>query len=138
MEKNEKSQKILSFYTCVSQMTITCMLWLQNVWFLRYAAQHRIFFFLVHFLTFSPTKTIKNQNFEKMKKKTWRYHHFTLVYHKSQSYDVCFLRHRVWEAEFFVIFDNFLLFYPLITQKIKILKKWKKHLKILSFYTCLP
>ena len=29
-------------------------------------------------------------------------------------------------------------FTPVTNQKIKILKKWKKHLEILSFYTCLP
>ena len=32
----------------------------------------------------------------------------------------------------------FCSFTPLRTQKIKILKKWKKHLEILSFYTSLP
>ena len=41
-----------------------------------------------HFLPFYPTNNLKNQNFEKIKKKAWRYHHFTLVYHKWQSYDV--------------------------------------------------
>ena len=33
------------------------------------------------------------------------------------------------------------IFYPLTlltTWKIKVLKKWNKHLKILSFYTCIP
>ena len=30
------------------------------------------------------------------------------------------------------------LFTPLTTWKIKISKKWKKHLEILSFYTCVP
>ena len=39
---------------------------------------------------------------------------------------------------FFGILDCFLLFYPLTTQKIKILKKLKKRLGILSFYTCVP
>ena len=29
-------------------------------------------------------------------------------------------------------------FYPTIDPKTKIWKKWKKHLKILSFYTCVP
>ena len=35
--------------------------------------------FWVIFLAFSPTNNLKNQNFEKMKKKknAWRYHHFT-------------------------------------------------------------
>ena len=34
---------------------------------------------------------------------------------------------------FWTIFCTFI---PLTTQKIKILKKWKKHLATLSFYTC--
>ena len=38
-------------------------------------------------------KNLKNHNFEKMKKKKhcWRYHHFTHVYQKQQSYEVQFL-----------------------------------------------
>ena len=32
----------------------------------------------------------------------------------------------------------FALLLPLTTRKIKIWKKWKKHLEILSFYTCVP
>ena len=33
---------------------------------------------------------------------------------------------------------SFSLFTPLTTQKIKVLKNWKKYLDILSFYTCVP
>ena len=125
----------------------------------------------------------------------WIYYHFTHVYHKWQSYDVWFLRHRARQIKFFVILDNFYAllplnnpknqnfeklkkipggiiilhkctknhdhmlhyswdmmhdwcnsyflfwaifrpFTPLTTQKIKILKKWKKQLEISSFYTC--
>ena len=36
----------------------------------------------------------KNQNFEKMKKKCWGYHHFTHLYQKPQSYEVQFLRYK--------------------------------------------
>ena len=42
------------------------------------------------------------------------------------------------DRQFFVILDHFLNFYPPWTQKIKIFKKWKKHLKILSFYKYAP
>ena len=31
-----------------------------------------------HFLPFYPTINLKNQNFEKMKKSIWRYHHLDL------------------------------------------------------------
>ena len=40
-------------------------------------------------------KNLKNQNFEKMKKNCWRYHHFTHVYQKPQSCEVQFLRYGV-------------------------------------------
>ena len=51
-----------------------------------------------------------------------------------------FQRYQAWGTEFFVILDHFFPFYPQTTQNIKILKKWKKkkHLEILSFYTCVP
>ena len=48
------------------------------------------------------------------------------VYHKWKSYDVWFLRYGVQQTGFFLILDHFLPFYPLTTQKIKILKNWKK------------
>ena len=65
----------------------------------------------------SPPKNQKNQIFEKMKKICWRYNPLT---HMS----------------FLAIF---LPFTPRLTLKIKIWKKMKKkHLAILSFYTCAP
>ena len=62
------------------------------------------------FSHFGPifTLLLKNQNFEK--KKAWRYHQLTLVYHKLQSYDVWFLRYKVQGTEFSV--DYFLPFWP--------------------------
>ena len=76
------------------------------------------------------------------KKNSCRHYHFTLMYHKWQSYDVWFLRYQAWLIsrdirQFFVILGYFLPFYPL-TQKIKFLKKWKKLLGILSFYPWVP
>ena len=60
------------------------------------------------------------------------------MYQKSQSYEVQFVKYGVIQTEFFVILDYFYPFNPLTTQKIEILKKWKKCLQILSFYTCVP
>ena len=86
-----------------------------------------------------PPNNPKNKNFKKMKiKNTWRYYHFTHVYHKSQSYNEWFPRYQARQRDFFVILDYFLPFYSLTTQTIKILKKWKIHLEILSFYKCVP
>ena len=68
-----------------------------------------------HFLPFSTytPKNLKNQDFEKIKKKKcWRYHHFTHVYQKPQSYEAWFLRYRVRKTEIFVILGHFLHFYP--------------------------
>ena len=92
--------------------------------------------FWTAFCPFTPLTTRKIKILKKWKKNPWRHYHFTNVYHKLQSYDVWFLRYWTWRTESFVILDRFLPFYPLTTQKIKILKNWKKkHLEISSFYT---
>ena len=146
-------------------------------------------------------KKPKSQNFEKTKKNCWRYHHFTHVYQKPQSYEVQFLRYIVrlicffilghfllyttptltalhpnipendifWKMkkssgdviilnlcnkkhnkmmyfhsdmecnrQFVAILGYFCSFTPLLTPKMKIWKKCKKHLEILSFYTNAP
>ena len=160
--------------------------------------RHNFLSFCLFFalLPLPPPMDQENQNFEKMKKNSWRYYHFTKAYHKWQSYAVRFLRYGVQQTEFFVILGHFLPFYPpknpknqnfekmkkpprdiiilhrckitgnhmmygsldnkhnrqtflsfwtifclftiLTAWKIKILKKWKNHLNILSLYTCLP
>ena len=83
-------------------------------------------------------KNLTNQNFEKMKKNCWGYHHFTHVYRKPQSYEVQFLRYKVTQI-FVVILGHFFgLLPPLTTQITKILKKWKNPLDISSFYTSVP
>ena len=64
--------------------------------------------------------------FGKNVKHNWTYYRFTHVYHKSSSYDVCFLRYRVQRTKFFVILDHNCPLTLLTTQKIKILKKFKK------------
>ena len=81
---------------------------------------------LDHFLLFYPLNNAKHQNFEKMKENTWRYYHFTHVYHKQQSYDVSFLKYEAWLTEAFVILDVFLPFYPLNNPKNQNLEKLKK------------
>ena len=93
----------------------------------------QFFVILDHFLPFYPPMDQENQNFRKNGKK---YLNILSSYkHKWQSYDVWFLRYGVQWTEFFVILDVFCPFTPLTIQKIKILKKWKKNLEILPFYT---
>ena len=59
--------------------------------------------FFLSFWTILPSIDPENQNFEKMKKKPWRYCHFTNVYHKWQSYD---------GQNFLSFWTIFLTFYP--------------------------
>ena len=92
---------------------------------------------LGHFLPFYPLQTpkikiLKNESI------CCRYHHFTDVYQKSQSYDVWFLRDGVPQTEIFVIMDHFLSFYPPMDPENQNLEKMKKILKdifILQMFT---
>ena len=93
--------------------------------------------FLSFWAIFCPFTTWKIKILT-LKKNTWRYYYFTHLHHKWQSYDVWFLRYGVWQTEFFVILDRFLPFYPPNNPKNTILKNWKKHLEISSFYTSVP
>ena len=77
------------------------------------------------FCPFSPLDNLENQNFNN-EKNTWIYYHFTHLHHKWLSYDVWFLRYGAQQTQFFVILDCFCPITPLATQKLKILKKWKK------------
>ena len=100
-----------------------------DVCFLRYGAQQAEFLsFWTIFCTFTSLRTSEYQNFEKMKKKPWRYYHFTNVYHKRQSYDVTIImRYVVQQTEFFAILDHFLFFYPPDNTKNQNFKKLEKN-----------
>ena len=86
---------------------------------------------LGHFLPFYPPKNLKDQNFEKNEKSCQRYYHFTHLYQKYNH-----LMYGSWDIEWDKNFFSLLPFTT--TWKIKILKKWKKHLVMASFYTCVP
>ena len=74
---------------------------------------------------------------KKFKKNTWRYHYFTPVYQKPQPYEARFLRYGVRQI-FLSFWAIFHIFTPLTTQKIKTLKKSKRHLEMSLFCTCVP
>ena len=69
--------------------------------------------------------TWKIKIFLKKEKTTWRYDHFTHVYHKWQLHDVWFLRYGAWQTKFFVILDDFLHFYPPYNPKYQNFEKMK-------------
>ena len=60
------------------------------------------------------------------------------LYHKWRSYDIWFLKYKCNRQKFLSFWAIFCPFTTLTTQKINILKNWKKLLEILSFYICIP
>ena len=101
------------------------------------SATDRFFFHFGPLFVLLPLTTQNIKILKRFKKRS-RYYHFKHEYSKLQPYDIWFLRHRAQQTEFFITLDNFLPIYPLKTQKVKISKKWKKHLEISSFYTSAP
>ena len=85
--------------------------------------------------------SFKKLNFEKMKKIA---RDIIMLYKctKSHNHMSSGSWDTKWNTEFLVILGHFWPFYPppslMTTWKIKILKNWKKHLEISSFYTCVP
>ena len=107
-----------------------------DVWFLGYGAwQTKCLVILDYFLHFYPSNNTKNQNLKKMKEKLGD----IIILHMCTINDN-HMMYGSWEIK--LDRQNFLSFWtvlcpftPLTTPKIKILKKWKQHLEILSFYT---
>ena len=92
-----------------------------------------------HFLPFYPPNSPKNQNFEKMKKmpgdiiilhKCVKNHDHMLYCSWDMACDRCNCYFSFWAI--------FCPFTPLTAWKMKISKKWKKHLEMSSFYTSVP
>ena len=92
--------------------------------------------FLSFWAIFCPLN-LENQNFEKMKKVSGDVIILNLC--NKNTIKWCRLT-QTWSATdiIFCHFVPFFSFTPLLTPKIKIWKKCKKHLEILSFYTCAP
>ena len=89
-----------------------------------------LYFSLLHLM---PPNSPKNENFKKMKKKSWWYHHFTKLYQKSWSYAILPLRYGMWRMQLFLfILGYFLPFYPHNSPKNETFKKnekkaWRYH-----------
>ena len=95
------------------------------VWFLRYGSRRMAFLSFWSVFSLLPPSEPRKSKYWKNEKNTSRYN-VTNVCHKWQSYDVWVLRYRVQRVEFFIILTIFYPFTPLTTQKIKVLKDWKK------------
>ena len=114
--------------------------WQSNdVWFLRNCTQQTDFFVILdHFLPFYPTNDPKYQNFEKVEKLPGD----IIILHRCYiNYN--HMMHGSWDTKrngqnFLSFWTCFYPFTPLKTRKIKILKKWKTHPDVLSFYTNVP
>ena len=133
--KNEKKHLvILSFYTCVPEMTIIwCMV--PEIWSL-------IDTTFCHFSPFialiPPPNNLKNQNFEKMKQPPGDIItlHMCIINDNHMMYGS-------WDTEcdwhnFLSFWTVFCSFTPPTTRKIKILKNWRKHQEISSLYNSEP
>ena len=89
------------------------------------------------FFALLPPYGPRKSTFCENEKNTWRYYHFTNVYHKQKSYDVWFLRYGVQQTEFFVILGHFLPFYPPNNTKNQNFEKTKKALgDIIILHMC--
>ena len=153
----------IPFYTCVPKITI---IWC-TVPEIR-SETGRIFWYFGPFFALSAPWQHGKSKFWKTERNTWRYYHFTHAYHKwltcpknknsekmkKISRHIIFLQkctknhdHMLycsWDMArdgcncYFLFWAIFCPFTPLTAQKIKISKKWKEHLEISSFYTCVP
>ena len=70
----------------------------------------------------------------KILENVWRYYPFTHLYHKWRSYDVWFLKKKVQQTEFWVIWGYFCSIASLTIHKIEILKKKPGDIIILHVY----
>ena len=92
--------------------------------------QNILSFWAIFLPFFSPNKFLKNEKIIQGS------HHFTHVYQKSCSYDVCFLRYGCDRLNFLLFLAIFCSFNPLLTPRIKIWKKYKNTWRYYPFSLC--
>ena len=133
--KWKKHLEILLFYTFAQQMTIIwCMV--PEIW----SVTDSIFCHSGTSFALLPPMDPQNQNLKKWRKTTTTE---DIIILQMCTINESHMMYGFWDME--CNRQNFLSFWTvscpftlLTTQKIKILKKWKKHLEILSFYTSIP
>ena len=93
------------------------------------------FVILGHFLPFycpPPPLATSKIKFWKSEKNSWRYYHFTHVYHKWQSYYVWFVRYGTQQTEIFVTVGHYLPFY--LPEQPRKTKFWYKEKNAWRYY----
>ena len=94
------------------------------------------FVILDHFLSFYPPKDLKNQKFEKMKKKHQEISFYTCAT-INDNHNVWFLTYGLWQTKFFSTLDHFLPFYlPNDPKNQNVLKKKKAPGDIIILHKC--
>ena len=131
LEKGKKTLEI-SFYNSALKIIIICYT-VPEIWCMTNVI---IFHFWAIFCPFTPLTAQKIEILKKWKKK----HGDIIILHMcTKTYDQ--MMYSSWDMVhdrcncYFSFWAIFCPFTPLPAQKIKILKKWKKHLDI-SFYIC--
>ena len=126
LKKWKKLLEISSFYTYVPKTTIIWGTDRQNLWS-----------FWAIFCPFNPLTTRKFKSLKKLQKHLDMSSFYTCAPKITIKW---YMLPKIWSVT-----DNFLSlwttccpFTPLLTPETKILKKCKKNLEILSFYTCVP
>ena len=134
IRKNEKNAEKYYHFTQVYHKWQS-----HEVWFLKYRAWRTKFFVVLdHFLLFYTPSNSKIQNLKKWRKMS----RDVIILHMGIINDN-HMMYGSWDMEhdgqkFLSFWAIFCTFIPLMIWKIKILKKWKHHLEILSLYTCVP
>ena len=136
--KSWKNKKNLRDIIILHMSTINENHMMYDSWVMECNRQN-FFWFWTIFCPFTfPFLTTYRMKILKKWKTNWRYHHFTQVHHKWQSYDIWFLRYEVHQTEFSCRFRPcFALLRP-INLKNENCKKRKRRLEISSFYTSAP
>ena len=94
----------------------------------------QFFVVLGHFLPFYPTNNQNNQNFEKTSGDII----ILLKCAINENHMMYGSWDTKWTDRIFCRFGPFLPYYPTNSPKIKIKKKWKNRLEMLSFYISVP
>ena len=141
--KNQKNQNFKTIKKKASWDVITLHMCTKNhdhmmyaSWDMEYKRPNFLSFWAI-FCSFTPLLTPKIKIWKKLQKTgDIILLHWCTINEVNIVYGSWDIRHN--KQSFLLFWVNFCPLTFLTTWKIEILKKWKKHLEILSFYTCIP